>query len=227
LSDARSISRDRLASLGASRQSAFPTALRHTQRVARLRKGIVWGVGGIVAVCGVIIAFQSLRFLPIDLRFAHIAMKGSRIVLETPKLVGYRKDGRPYELEAALGVQDMATPDRFELEGVKAKLDAGPDRLVQLTATAGVYDSKIDRADLTRGVRIFDEKSYDLRMPSATMDFRASRLSSKERSTLTLNCCEAEGDSIELAQTEQRVTFVGGVRSVFRGEKEEAGAQAE
>ena len=162
MNDAPSTSRSRLGSIGAPRENAFPAALRHTTRVARLRWFMLWGVGGIVAVVAVIVGFQFLRFLPIDLRFAHIAMKGSRITIESPKLVGYRPDGRPYELRAKVGIQDMSTPDLFELEELDVHLDSGPDQAVLLKAAAGLYDSKKDRADLSGGVRIYDDKSYEL-----------------------------------------------------------------
>ena len=128
LNDAPSTSHSRLGSIGAPRENAFPAALRHTTRVARLRWFMLWGVGGIVAVVAVVVGFQFLRFLPIDLRFAHIAMKGSRITIESPKLVGYRPDGRPYELRAKVGIQDMSTPDLFELEALDVRLDSGPDQ---------------------------------------------------------------------------------------------------
>jgi lipopolysaccharide export system protein LptC len=223
--EASSTPRSRLGAIGAPRESAFPAALRHTARVARLRRLITWGVGGIVAVVVIVLGIKSLSFLPIDLRFSHITMKGTRITIEQPKLIGYRKDGRPYELSARLGVQDISVPDRYELEEVKSRLDAGPDKIVLMTATKGLYDSKKDRADLFEGVRIFDDKSYDLRLSRATVDFAAHRLTSDEPATLKLNCCEVTGNTLELAQNEQRMTFVGDVHSVFYGEPDETAEQ--
>ncbi len=108
-----SSARDRLSALVAPRQSAFPEALRHTTRVARLRRWILWGAGGVVGVVGLGLLVSSLRFLPADLSLARVALKGSRIVIESPKLVGYRKDGRPYEVRAVLGIQDLDNPEVF------------------------------------------------------------------------------------------------------------------
>jgi lipopolysaccharide export system protein LptC len=112
---ARARGRDRLAALTARRESAFPDALRHTARVTRLRRWLLWGAGGTMALVGIGLAASSLRFLPIDLNLSRVALKGTRIVIETPKLVGYRKDGKPYEIRARVGVQDIATPDVFDL----------------------------------------------------------------------------------------------------------------
>jgi lipopolysaccharide export system protein LptC len=148
-------------------------------------------------------------------------VQGSRITLDNPKLTGYRKDGRPYELTARVGVQDLSKPDLFELEGVAATLDSGPGQAVMLTANAGFYNTKTDQADLFKGVRIFDDKSYDLRLEKALLDLRANTLKSDRPGKLLMSCCEVEGNTVELAQGEQRVTFVGAVRSVFYGEKDE------
>jgi lipopolysaccharide export system protein LptC len=187
---------------------------------------MLWGVGGVTAVVAVVVGFQFLRFLPIDLRFAHIALKGSRITIESPKLVGYRPDGRPYELRAKVGIQDMSTPDLFELEELEVHLDSGPDQAVLLKAATGLYDSKKDRADLGGGVRIYDDKSYELQLASAIMDFNASTLTSDKPGTLTLNGGRVSGHTVEIVQAERRLTFIGGVHSVLYGDEGETVAKA-
>jgi lipopolysaccharide export system protein LptC len=187
---------------------------------------MLWGVGGVTAVVAVVVGFQFLRFLPIDLRFAHIALKGSRITIESPKLVGYRPDGRPYELRAKVGIQDMSTPDLFELEELEVHLDSGPDQAVLLKAATGLYDSKKDRADLGGGVRIYDDKSYELQLASAIMNFNASTLTSDKPGTLKLNGGRVSGNMVEIVQAERRLTFIGGVHSVLYGDEGEAVAKA-
>jgi lipopolysaccharide export system protein LptC len=218
LNEVSSTSRSRLDSLGGPRENAFPAALRHTTRVARLRRVTLWGSGVIVAIVAIIIGFQTLRFLPIDLRFAHIGLKGTRITIESPKLVGYRQDGRPYELRAKMGIQDMGKPDLFELDGVEVRLETGADSAILLTAGNGLYDAKKDRAELTNSVHILDHKDFDLALESAVMDFKASNLTSDRPATLKLNGGEVKGNSVEFSQTERRATFLGDVHSVLYGE---------
>ena len=216
--------RDRLASFTAPRASQIPVAMRHSERVARLRRVIVWSVGVIVAFCAVLVTWHFLSSLSVDLRFAHIGFKGTRITLESPRLVGYQKNGRSYELVARVGVQDLTTPDILELEGLEAKLDVDGGQPVLLTSATAVYDSKQDRANLSNGVRIFDEKRYDLKMEAGQMDFKASTLVSDRPASLKLDCCDVDGKSVQLSQSESRVTFVGAVHSVFHGETADAPA---
>ncbi|MCC3244976.1 LPS export ABC transporter periplasmic protein LptC [Methylocystis sp. WRRC1] len=215
---ARERSRSRLGALAAPRESAFPEALRHTARVTRLRRWMLWGAGGVVALVGLGLLIGSLSFLPVDLNLARVALKGTRIVIETPKLVGYRKDGRPYEVRARVGVQDIAKPDIFELEGLDVRVENTQDNSIVLTAEKGVYSTKSDYADLSGGVTIRDDKNFDMRLDSASMDFKSSVMKSDKPVTLRIDGGEVVAKSVEFVQKERRATFVGDVHSVLYGE---------
>jgi len=216
--------RDRLAALTARRESAFPEALRHSARVTRLRRWIVWGVGGTVAIVGLGLIAGSMRLLPVDLNLARVALKGTRIVIDTPKLVGYRKDGKPYEVRARVGVQDITTPDVFDLDGLDVRVETEGVNPIVLTAAKANYNTKNDRATLAGGVKVSDNKNFDMRMDSAVMDFRASVMNSNSKVTLKIQGGEVVADRVEFAQKERRATFSDNVHSVLYGEDD--GAQA-
>lgn len=219
--------RDRLAALTARRESAFPDALRHTARVTRLRRWILWGVGGTVGLVALGLVVSSLRFLPIDLSLSRVALKGTRIVIETPKLVGYRKDGKPYEIRARVGVQDITTPELFDLDGLDVRVETEGEKPVVLTAAKARYSTKDDRADMSGGVVISDKKNFDMRMESAAMDFRASVMTSDKPVTLDIDGGRVVADSVEFSQKERRASFSGNVRSVLYGEDGPPGPASE
>jgi lipopolysaccharide export system protein LptC len=220
------VGRDRLAGLTAHRESAFPEALRHSARVTRLRRWILWGVGGTVALVGLGLLISSLRFLPVDLNLARVALQGTRIVIESPKLVGYRKDGRPYEVRARVGAQDITKPDVFELEGLDVRVETSGDGAVTLTAPKAVYSTKVDRADMSGGVDITDRKNFDMRMDAASMNFKEAVMTSSAPVTLKIDGGQVDAEHVEFLQKERRATFTGNVRSVLYGEDGAPGAEA-
>lgn len=218
--------RDRLGALAAPRESAFPAALRHTARVSRMRRFLLWGAGGVVGVVGLGLLIGSLRFLPVDLSLARVALKGTRIVLDTPKLVGYRKDGRPYEVRAKVGVQDITKPEVFELEDLEVRVEDTKENAIVMAAQRGLYSAKADHADLWGGVAIRDDKNFDMRMQAAEMDFKASVMKSDKPVTLKIIGGEVAAKSVEFSQKERRATFTGEVHSVLYGETDEPQAAA-
>ncbi len=210
--------RDRLAALTAGRESPFPEALRHTARVARLRRLILWGVGGTVGIVGIGLVVSSLRLLPIDLSLSRVALKGTRIVIDTPKLVGYRKDGKPYEVRARVGVQDITSPDVFDLDGLDVRVESEGAQPIVLTAAKANYSTKSNLAKMNGGVVISDKKNFEMRTESAAMDFGASVMTSDKHVALKIEGGQVDADSIEFSQKELRATFSGNIHSVLYGE---------
>jgi lipopolysaccharide export system protein LptC len=213
--------RDRLAGFVARRPDAIPEARRHTQRVARLRRALIWGAGGVLAAALVGGAVRTLSFLPADLSFSRIATQGTRITIESPKLTGYRKDGRPYELRARYAVQDIAKPDLYELQELEVRIANDSEGAVVLTAGKGVYDGKRDEAELSGGAHLFDGKHFDMKTAAATIDFRGGLVTSDEPTTLTLDKSTVTSQSSEFSQIERRATFTGDVHSTFPGDEDQ------
>lgn len=209
---------DRLAGFVARRPDAIPQARRHTLRVARLRRALVWGSAGVLAVVLIGGAVRTMSFLPVDISFSHIATQGTRITIESPKLVGYRKDGRPYELRARYAVQDIAKPDIYELQQLEVRIASDGDGVVVLTSDKGVYNGKQDAAELSGGAHLFDGKHFDMKTDAATIDFRDGQVTSDRPSTLTLDKSVVTAQSVEYSQTERRATFTGAVHSTFPGD---------
>ncbi|MBY6243564.1 LPS export ABC transporter periplasmic protein LptC [Methylosinus sp. Sm6] len=211
---------DRLAAFVARRPDAIPQARRHTQRVARLRRLLVWGSAGIVVAALVGGLVRSLSFLPVDLSFSRVVTQGTRITIEDPKLIAYRKDGRPYELRARTAVQDLTQPDIYELHQLEVRLTGEADGVIILTSEQGVYDGGKDQAELTGSAHLHDGKRFDMKTASATIDFRGGLVTSATPTILTLDDSIVTAQSSEFSQTEKRATFIGAVHSTFPGDDE-------
>ena len=52
-----------------------------------------------------------------------LAVQGSKITMELPRIAGFTRDSRSYELNAESAVQDIASPDVVELQNLRAKME--------------------------------------------------------------------------------------------------------
>ena len=101
-----------------NRSDAFAQAARHSKRVRYLRLAII--IGSTVAVAALIIRafYDPFSALPDNFSVAQSTLNGTRVTMEMPKLSGFRSDGRPYDVRARSGVQDMQPSHTCELLSV-------------------------------------------------------------------------------------------------------------
>ena len=52
-----------------------------------------------------------------------LAVQGSKITMELPRIAGVTRDKRAYELTAETAVQDITKPDIVELQNLRAKME--------------------------------------------------------------------------------------------------------
>ena len=68
-------------------------------------------------------------------------MSGTKITMEAPRLAGFTRDARPYELTARAAAQDLTKPDMLELKDIHAKMEM-QEQHVEIKAASGLYDTK-------------------------------------------------------------------------------------
>ena len=202
------------------RAQAFRDAARHTRLVKRLRRGIVYGAIGLVAA---VIGWPFLApsgKLPGGVTINQATLNGTRVMMDLPKLNGFRRDGRPYEVRARSGVQDIRTPKIIELNEIEATVQTADGSSVRVVAPAGVFDSGTDHMRLSAGatssrIRITSTSGYDALMHSAEMDFKKGDVSSKDPVEVTLKNGSVNADSLEILGHGAQVTFTGNVKSII------------
>jgi lipopolysaccharide export system protein LptC len=73
----------------------------------------------------------------------NLGIQGSKITMQLPKIAGFTRDSRAYELTAENAVQDIAAPDVVELQNLRAKMEMQDKDVVNLTAKAGTYNTTL------------------------------------------------------------------------------------
>lgn len=202
------------------RARAFAKADRHSRRVRRLRRLIIVGSG--LAIAGFIAAlfWNPFSALPGNVSIGQATLNGTKVTMELPKLSGFRPDGRPYEVRAKSGVQDIRTPKVIELNEIEARIRTADDTNVNISAPRGIYDSSADTmvlaSDAAEGrIRVTSSSGYDIVLRSANIHFKDSTMTSDEPVTVRMKNNTVSADKLEIADKGSVVVFSGNVKSTI------------
>lgn len=202
------------------RARAFAKADRHSRRVRRLRRLIIVGSG--LAIAGFIAAlfWNPFSALPGNVSIGQATLNGTKVTMELPKLSGFRPDGRPYEVRAKSGVQDIRTPKVIELNEIEARIRTADDTNVNISAPRGIYDSSADTmvlaSDAAEGrIRVTSSSGYDVVLRSANIHFKDSTMTSDEPVTVRMKNNTVSADKLEIADKGSVVVFSGNVKSTI------------
>jgi lipopolysaccharide export system protein LptC len=196
---------------GRDREHLFRAAARHSRFVRLCRGAIPVSLIAILASIAAVAYFKPQRFIslpPVDLAKV---LPGTKINMEAPKLGGFTRDGRPYELTATAAAQDLTNPTVLELKDVRAKIAMQDKSTVVLTAAIGVYDTKSDTMLLHTNVIVTSSSGYSVRLHEAKLDVKTNRVISDQPVEVTLSNGTVKADRLEVSDNGDAMLFEGNV----------------
>jgi len=156
-------------------------ARRHSARVRLLRIGVPAAALGGVGIVVLLTWFNPLRTLPnLPVSVGNLVVSGTKITMEAPKLTGYTRDNRAYNITAEAAAQDVTNPTVLELSGIRAKVEMQNSATVDMTAVAGVYDTKSEMLTLTQYIVLISSEGYEGHLTEATADVRKGNVVSEK-----------------------------------------------
>src|SRR5229473_2779058 len=93
---------------------------------------------------------RMLAKVPIDI--GSLVVSGTKIMMQQPKLAGFTRDNRRYDLTAQAAGQDIAKPDIVELHGIHATMVMKDESLFEMTAKDGLYNHKTELLTLRESI---------------------------------------------------------------------------
>ncbi len=209
----------------------YSVAMRHSSRVRFMRKAIP--VTCIAAVVGPIawgVVAPFARSVA-DVKVGPISVSGTKVTMESPKLSGFKKDNKAYEVTALQAIQDLKQPSVVELNKLTARMEQDDKKFARLTSDWGKLDQTTDRLDLKGNVKVRTDNGYEADMLSARVSVKSGDVISTEPVTVRSQTGTISADRIEVRDNGKHAIFEGRVRSVFtpqdEPEKNEATAPAE
>jgi lipopolysaccharide export system protein LptC len=199
------------------RARAYDQARRHSARVRFYKRAIPIGTAAAVAVLAAYMLAAPSG--PAGLTLGPISFSGTKITMESPKMTGFHKDTRPYEVTATSAMQDVRKPNVIELNQMRGRLvidDNGT--AARLEAATGIFDTAREHLDLRKDVRVTTDAGHEARLHSAAIDFKAGTVVSREPVTVTMSNGAVEAQGLEITDNGKVLTFTGRVRTVIEAE---------
>lgn len=192
---------------------AFVAAARHSRHVRFLRQMIPLGM---ILMLVFMVARSFVGYIGgIDAGADGISIQGRKIVMEKPKLSGFKRDGRSYELTATTATQDLKTPNMVELDRLTARMQTGNDGWANLSGARGTYDSKIERLEVDGGLTVKTETGLDAKLQDAQIEFKAGTIITDKPVEVKMPQGEVTAERMQVLDNGKRLVFEGRIRSMF------------
>jgi lipopolysaccharide export system protein LptC len=204
-------------------RGGFKEARRHSARVRVLRRAAIAGSAIAMALVLTMVLMNPLRLLPVDVSVKKVGLDGTKITVDFPKITGLQTNGRPYEIKARTGIEDVAVPDIIELQDLESSLGTAESSTTWVSAAHGVYDSSNDKLALDGDVRIKSSTGYDIWLKTARIDFKSGGLVSEEPVKVFLDGGAIEAKEMDVSDNGHKVSFDGDVTSTIENDEAEPG----
>ena len=146
-----------------------------------------------------------------------LVISGTKVTMESPKLSGYTRDRRWYELNAKAAAQDVTKPDMIELQEVRAKIETEDKSMILLSATTGLFNRKAGVLTLNQNVTLKSSSGYEMHLEEAVVDTVSGEIVSSKPVAVFTQDATLNADRLEVAKSGEIVRFIGGVVMNLKG----------
>ncbi len=194
--------------------AAFRRARRHSRVVRALRVSIPLAVVAVIALGALgnrVVGWAGAELAAISNKI----ISGTKITMDRPRMAGYTRDGRAYEMNAQTAVQDLRSPNLVDLAQVRNRLQLLDGRTVNITADRGTYDSKNEVIVLRDNVLCVASDGTEIRLSEMTLDVRKGHVVSQKPVEVAQPSGHINANQLEVVDSGAVVHFRGGVRYRF------------
>jgi len=208
-------------------ERAYRAAVRHSRRVRLLR--ILVPALAILALAGGIgfpAFFNPMRMLAkmpaVDI--GSVVVSGTKIMMQQPRIAGFTRDNRRYDLTAQAAGQDVTKPDMVELQGIHATMEMQDNAAFDMTARNGIYNSKTELLTLSNNIVVTSTNGYEAQLSEAVLDIHAGKIVSEKPVLVKTATSNIDANRMEVTDGGDVMRFERGVTMLL---KPEATAQYE
>lgn len=198
----------------------FRAAARHSRRVRFLRVGLP-----VTFVLGCLILalatwFNPLRLLTnLPIKVGGVVVSGTKINMENPKLSGFTRDSRRYDITAGAAAQDLTRPGFIELRDITAVMEMREKATMHLVAQEGLFDTKKEELKLERDIVVTSSNGQEAYLEEAVIDTKNGNVVSEKPVRMKMPDGTVRGNRFELTNSGDVIRFENGVVVNLKPEK--------
>jgi len=186
--------------------------VRHSRHVRILRIAVPLSVVVVVVGGIALTVLKPLRVLsgvPVDV--GSLVVSGTKIMMQQPRLAGFTRDNRRYNMIAQAAAQDVTKPDMIELHGINATMEMKDGAVFETTAKDGLYNSKTELLTLSQNIVVTSSSGYKALLNEAVIDVRAGRVVSDKPVEVKTATWTINANGMEVADSGDVMRFDRGV----------------
>lgn len=194
------------------RAKKFRRARRHSRVVRVLRwllpVSTIAGLGLFAGVGAITSAFPDISIGPLQLQ-------GTSLVMNSPRLTGFDRQRRPYEIVADRARQDIRTPKIVDLETVRIRMDLAANGWMRVTSQSGTYDGDAQTFRGVGTVRVTSSMGYELDLEEALVHIRERTLVSDKPVQARQRENRIDAERMRVSEGGEVIVFEGNVRALM------------
>jgi lipopolysaccharide export system protein LptC len=201
----------------ANGERVFRAAVRHSRRIRILRVAIpaavIVAVAGGLALAALLKPLRALTGVPVDV--GSLVMSGTKIMMQQPRLAGFTRDNRRYDMTAQAAGQDLTKPDLVELHGINATMEMKDKVVFETTAKTGLYNTKSEQLTLNQNIVVTSSSGYQAFLHEAVVDVRAGKIVSDKPVEVRTSAWTIKSNRMEIGESGDFMRFERGVSVVL------------
>ncbi|MGI9364831.1 MAG: LPS export ABC transporter periplasmic protein LptC [Rhizobiaceae bacterium] len=185
--------------------SDFARAYKHSRIVKALKLGLPVAAATLI---GVFAIYATSTTVPLEnFTVDEISLQEGKLVMDAPKMAGFDKNSRPYDVSAMQAIQDLAEPGKVWLKSIDARLPMDATSFANLDAVSGVFLTESEKLLLDNTVSIAGARGMDLVLENADIDIKSGLMQSDRPVKVTSENTKLQADSVRVEENGKRIIF--------------------
>lgn len=173
-------------------------------------------------------ALAAMSYTPLSVSpVSDAALRDGKLIMNSPKMAGFDKENRAFDVNALKAIQNLDTPNVVDLDTIDARLPMGPDNYANVDAKRGTYDTSRETLKLQENVVVRGAKGMDLQLEEADIDMKSGTMVSDRPVKVISDTRNISANAVRVDENGKRIIFRNRVKMTIQQNPDTAEQPAE